>query len=188
MKRSNARSTARLPDRPLSRWFAIAWATLLLAACTTTPAPTAPTLEIEVLQAGIFESIRTGKIDAPGTPIGTIHEVDPIRDPRLVTATDRIPARVGVSFGIQYVVAGRPDINRVVRFRVRVLHPPLTPPGGSEQTRSQQWEGAANVGIARYVGFAFDEPWEAVPGEWTLELVDDQGRILARQRFIVEPG
>ena len=103
--------------------------------------------------------------------------------------TTRIPAKIGTWFGMFYQVrvpagAGEIELTHVTRS------PALHLPDGSVK-RSE--ERKATVGIkgsrsantfASFMGFGFTEPYELVPGTWTLE-VRFKGSVICKKRFEV---
>lgn len=91
-------------------------AVLALAACGS-PAP--PTVSaVEIIQYGIFEYEKTASKVDPTSPIGA--QIARAKALRVSVQTDRIPNRVGVWYGIAFVVRGEPlgapvDIRVVLR-------------------------------------------------------------------------
>jgi hypothetical protein len=60
----------------------------------------------------------------------------------------------------------------------------VNPETGVTQT-VDEWNSPMNVGIPRYAGWSFDNPWELVGGRWVIELFEN-ARPIMRQEFIVE--
>jgi hypothetical protein len=61
----------------------------------------------------------------------------------------------------------------------------LRPPGARAPVLRDTLPVKAVVGAIRYDGYQFEEPFETVPGRWTLE-VWYKGRKLASQSFTVK--
>lgn len=96
-----------------------------------------------------------------------------------------IPAQHGVHFGFHYKIVGTPD-GATVRVKGITNFPAvgLSKPGTSEPLRNYQYEDIEQTGQIYFTDYAFDDPWELVPGTWTVEIwVDD--RRMAFETFTV---
>ena len=51
-------------------------------------------------------------------------------------------------------------------------------------TTVDEWDNPMNSGFARFTGWAFEQPWELVPGPWKIEMLLGD-RVLAAQDFQV---
>ena len=131
---------------------------------------------IDVLEAAIYE------IDVMDLRPG--QQGDP-RKVTIVKKTDVVPAKIGIQFGIRYVVIGEPAranvrLDVVTRFPPQGLRDPVY---GRTLHRSDEVI-TAKIGEPLVSGYKFDQTWEAVPGPWIFEIWSD-GRKLAEQRFTV---
>ena len=132
----------------------------------------------EVLKFGIFktELIRTEAVsEAAGGTKGVV------KNQKLVEATTRIPALKGLEFGFEYVIRGQPA-GDTVEVTHRYLHPSMTNPQTKKFFGSQTTRGKQKIGRTAYVGYEFEDDWEAVPGEWTIQ-VFCQGKKIAEKSF-----
>jgi uncharacterized protein DUF3859 len=148
---------------------------LALALCLAAPA-LAQTPSCRILNYGIFTEVETYQSrDAPGTAGGK----EILAHPRAaIERTDRVPARLGVMFGVVHSFEDIPEGGFVAGL---VRHPPLPAAGGGTKTESllrKEPESPAT-------GFRFDRPGEVVRGDWSFEF-HYQGNVLCRQTFIVE--
>lgn len=95
-------------------------------------------------------------------------------------ATDVIPARIGIAFGIRLLM----DEAAGVRTVMMVTRHPSFGPGYMEQ---ESWPSTITGGIpsSRYFFFEFD--YELAPGAWVMDVyLDDQ--LVARKGFtVVDP-
>ena len=129
---------------------------------------------------------------APETSIGFLHEVPALDTPAVREHTDRIAGIVGNRFGLLFCAeAGETpgdeddeSTDDLAPIHIRVLHPPSRNPATGQTTDRDEWDAPANLGIIRFTGWRFDEPWEIVPGTWTIEILQ-QGSVMARKEFIV---
>jgi len=137
---------------------------------------------IDVIDAGIY-TVETGAATAdPGAPGDTI--VAPLKA-TLVEATTAIPGGLGLEFGFRYVVVGAPA-GAEVPLDVVITYPPpgLADPADPAPLRESRFTRAKKIGETVYLGYAFENRWEIIPGEWTMEIWFD-GRKLAGRSFAV---
>lgn len=111
------------------------------------------------------------------------------KDPPTFTAvTDRIPAKLGVSFGIIFELTNLPKIqNATVGIVLVTKHPRVRRPDGTTSTGGERQLRLAVRGqdrIVSWTGFGFDRKEELVPGIWTFE-VRSYSRLLCKKDFTV---
>jgi hypothetical protein len=136
----------------------------------------------EIADYGIYRIELTGKqIPVPSTGAGV---VDPVSSAVLIAKTDQIPAIVGTTFGMMFILNGTPagaeaDVDIIVQ------HPAFKKSNG--ETTGTLDKVPWHYGIGKKVGYTytFDEDWEAVPGKWTIE-IRRGGKTLVAKDFIVK--
>ncbi len=139
-------------------------------------------LRVEIVERGLYQT-STGVIRQMPNGIGE-NLVDAIE---LERSTTHIPARPGVSFGLEFLVHGRPpgtalELTTTVVFPAPGLYPPGMPGPVAASTTPMVVEVGAPGAI--YRGYTFDYDWEVAPGPWRFEIrLGD--RLLAVQSFIV---
>ncbi len=155
---------------------------VILAAAQDVVAPQrAP---IEVVEYGEYQpGPEIGKQRAD-TALGYVDVVEGTHDPVLIARTDVVHAGIGTWFGIKILVPGEPGDDDTVSLRIRVLHPPFRSPGSGELSEREEWEAEVDIGIPRFNGWSFDEPWELAPGRWTIQVLDGD-EVVAEQAFEV---
>lgn len=99
--------------------------------------------------------------------------------PAFAVHGDMIPAALGVSFGVH--VQASPGFDGPVT--IVVTHPPMGPDGVSRES----WQGALSATQYLYNGFAFEEDYELVTGEWTMSAFAGS-RLVYKATFQVVPG
>lgn len=140
-------------------------------------------LRVEIVEAGLFRTIRTGEVGQ--TPGGVRHFT--VKE-ELERATTTVPGRIGVQFGVRFRVSGRPA-GATVPVTARLIYPApgLRAPGTAEHATQSDIEMVVRVGdpTPTYRGFGFDDEWEIVRGTWRFEfrIGDD---VLAVQEFMVD--
>ncbi len=158
----------------------ILWALVLLTSMSS--AATAQAIErIDILEAGLFSSTAVRRQAAPGTALG---ETTVSRDFKLTQATTKIPGRLGVNFGITYKIVGRGTTSSRLKVIWLIPAPGIRNPNtGNTIVRDESFWNRT-PGSTDHNTYVFENAWEIVPGDWTIELWDGN-RKLASQRFTV---
>lgn len=136
---------------------------------------------IDIVGKGVYLIEAGVQTTNANTPTGTITAVTTVKN---IEATTNIRARLGMEFGLQYVIAGEPMGADVLLDIVNIFPAPgLREPGAQPMTESK-YSRTKKVGETVYLGYGFENDWEIVPGVWTFQIFH-QGRKLAEQSFIV---
>lgn len=144
----------------------------------------APTVgRAEVVWAGLYEAQVAGNLEQPDTASGRTNE---LMNTRKIKSTTTVDGRLGVSFGLEYVLAGSP-VGASVPVTIVVVLPKegLLNPAKGEPTYREQWRPSPKpIGARNIVGYTFEQPWEVVPGLWTFEIWSGEQK-LGEQSFCV---
>ena len=139
----------------------------------------------ELVRAGQPFASRSAEVGGIGVEV---HDFGILGGTRLdksrpiIESTTRIPAKLGLGFGLSFsfnAADGEP-----VMLTYHWLSPPLRDPTTGRVIERQTMQMATPQGGPHWVAYDFTEPWEVVPGEWTLTIVDGD-RLLARRSFRV---
>ena len=111
---------------------------------------------------------------------------DAVEGVRFINMTNQIPSIPKTGFGIEYVINSSPNgrlipITSIIKFP----EPGLVSPRGRVYLVSRE-NSRVQIGKPTFYGYAFDEPWEMVPGEWIFEIWHKKARLV-KKRFIVLP-
>jgi hypothetical protein len=140
---------------------------------------------VEIIEAGIYRAETTQIEHAPDT---ATRQRNILSDTRLVTATTRVEARIGVHFGIRYRLIGSPN-NTTIRLVSVTQYP--APGLKNPKAESSQLRGEhslfATIGHVNYRGYLFEQDWEIVPGAWTLELWDGKRKLVGQTFEVIKP-
>jgi hypothetical protein len=139
---------------------------------------------IQVLEYGLYEaSVAYAERDANWVLQSKVGDV------RHVKRTRTVPAKLGVRFGFGYVVVGSPQGAKVTLRKVTRFPPPgLKSPAAKEALRFSEVAVTRTIGREPgYVDYGFDDPWELVPGRWTIELWLGERRLAAQSFTVVKP-
>ncbi|MEO8667519.1 MAG: DUF3859 domain-containing protein [Bauldia sp.] len=137
---------------------------------------------IDIVDKGIY-TIETGQqTQDTGTPTGEITAVETARN---VEATTSIAARVGLEFGLRYLIVGAPAGDEIsLDFVILYPEPGLRDPQEEVPVKQSRYSRQKKIGDTLYLGYGFDNDWEIVPGTWTFQIWD-KDRKLAEQSFTV---
>ncbi len=154
------------------------------------PASRSDSIGTHVFQFGIYKPIRKGILKtSPGTNTGKI-----IRKPKLehVSMTDRIPLVKDTYFGYQFRLFNLPPeamIKPVMTLRKVLIHPEMTLPDGTKTTGwDRPFKGRVEVQqVMGFDGYAFNEDYELVEGEWIFQLWYNDRKLIERKFTSVRP-
>ena len=155
---------------------------LLLCLSSVAHAQKAQIERIDIVGKGIYQ-VAVGKLTPnKRTPTGVVTSV---QNAKKIEDTTTVHARIGVEFGIQYVIVGVPK-GAQVPIRIVNVYPKqgLRNPKTRETFRRAEIVRNKIIGDVVYTGYAFENAWEIVPGVWKFELWH-KNRKLAEQRFTV---
>lgn len=139
-------------------------------------------LTAKIVDFGMYEvQIGDSKTKAVNTAYG---ELKAIQDNEtLIEQTTNIPAQVGVSFGFRFMPLGAPaGVELPLVFRC--LHPEMQNPKRGEPSKEDVFQWRCKMGERWRFMYDIEEEWEAVLGEWTLQ-VWHEGRMLTRKTFML---
>jgi Domain of unknown function (DUF3859) len=144
-----------------------------------------PVVEGKVTSFGLFKFPSKPQIvSTPETPGGATGRLTDA--PILITATNRVPAKIGVRFGITFEITRLPVPDGVVGLTKIVRHPLITAPDGATSSRYKTIQRFDVRGgkVVGWTGYGFDLNYELVGGDWECEL-QFGGKSLCSQKFIV---
>ena len=123
--------------------------------------------DLQVIEFGTFQKTdERGTMAASGSIQGQAHAVV---DAVLLEQTSDIHAMRGTSFGLRVSFSGHPS-GATMPIRAKCLHPKFTDPATGRSSEVEEWPGTGAMGRSGYVGYTFDNDWELVPGQWTIEV------------------
>ena len=136
---------------------------------------------VEVLEYGRFEKqASAGEYSAKGALTGQVHAVV---DAKLVEKTTAIEPLLGTSFGFRVKLVGQPE-GLLVSYTAKCIHPRITNPTTGRSSEVEKWTNYGIIGRGGYVGYTFDNSYEAVPGAWTIQIFVGS-KLMAEKTFNV---
>jgi hypothetical protein len=160
---------------------------LLLSACATPAAPPASHAAIqppalELTNYGIYTAPTNQSPAQPGAAGG------PRLDSAKITftqVTDQIPASLGVHFGVEFLLTG-PALAYELKIITRFPRPMANPATGVFRT-SAIVGARVNPGAPSMFGYTFDQVWEMLPGEWTIQVFSGETLLLEKKFTVTAP-
>jgi hypothetical protein len=139
----------------------------------------------EIIEAGIYRAETVSIEVAPDT---ATRQRNVLSNTRLVAATTRVEAKIGVHFGIRYRLFGSPN-NTTVKLVSATQYPApgLKNPKAERHQLRGEHSLFATIGHVNYRGYVFEEDWEIVPGTWTFELWDGQRKLVSQTFDVIKP-
>jgi hypothetical protein len=136
---------------------------------------------LELVEAGFYDSTKaavTGSIPSTGAAAGTVHEIG---DVTLLTEPPAPSARVGIGFGVRFRSFGERNGERAALRSVwKIPAPGIDNPNTHNTYRQSVSDFSTTIGSTHWRGYAFDDPWEVVPGAWTLEIWQGDRKLLEK--------
>ena len=137
--------------------------------------------EIIITEFGTYTSTLQYKEPSETAATGFVNRVTNIR---LVEQTDRICARIGLSFGLYYQVIGTPEGAPVDLQMVSRYPAPGVIDAKGRQHPISTFTSKSAIGSTSYRSFTFEYAWEMLAGEWVFEF-HHKGRKVAEKKFTV---
>lgn len=158
-------------------FFAVLLAPIGLAAQTQLPDVVSD--QMASVEAGVICAPETtGELEAPGTIAGTTHLI--AEEPPFIAVTRRVPAVLGVGFGIKSRSVDVVGLNGVT---MTVTHPPM----GDDAVTTQTFETVIRGTDPSLTFYQFDFDYELLPGTWQMQAsIGDN--VLYRTTFEVLPA
>jgi len=136
---------------------------------------------IDLIAAGFYDATAAkvvSTIPAPAAAGGNTHQ---LADVALMAETPAESARVGIGFGIRFRSAGEPrGAQATLRSVWKIPDPGIRNPASGTTFRESVADFTTAVGAVHWRGYGFDQPWEVVPGVWTIEIWQGERKLLER--------
>lgn len=105
------------------------------------------------------------------------------QDPELLSETDRIPATVGTVFGVRMALDSETTTSLSFRWAFPAMRNPTNGQTWTEMTGTRELSGdRVHPFLAR-----INSDWEAVPGDWTLQILRGEQVIVEKVFHVFAP-
>jgi hypothetical protein len=134
-------------------------------------------------EAGIFKKAVTGNFDEKNeqSPTGYFKRTDGIV---LIEETSRIPARIGIVFGITYDI--KATNTEMVATESKIYHPKLKDPktgNAFNESNEAVWD---DPNCTNYDFYEFEYDWELKEGIWRFIIAFNNKIMLSHEFNVVE--
>lgn len=136
-----------------------------------------------ILDFGVYTNKSVDKTTLSGSETGTRNTFTK-DDIKFVEKTDKIPARLGVCFGIKYVIDGKPAGSDIAIKKI-ILHPAIKK--DNKTYTSSEVDLTRTIGAESVSGYAFGFDYLLVPGDWTIQLYCEGKKILEKTFTVYLP-
>jgi hypothetical protein len=147
--------------------------------------PAATVTGVTITRAGSYAAQATNKPAQAGQESPT-RTVGTVADWHFLSESTEIEGKVGTQFGIEFRIDGTPA-DQPVTIHLGLKFPPQgirNPNTGNLLHDTRIAFPTMKIGALCLIGYGFDNAWEIVPGEWTLQVIY-QDRVLAERTFTV---
>lgn len=142
------------------------------------PEMTSP--RIAQTQAGVIcAQDPAGSRAAPGTLAGTMHLID--HEPIFVSRTRRVPAVLGIGFGVKSMSASPQGLDNVTMV---ITHPPM----GPDKRQRQSYQTSVSGTDLSLTFYQFDAGYELVTGTWQMSAFDGDDLLYSVTFEVVAPA
>lgn len=151
---------------------------MVVATAWTTHAFAQPV--IRITEKGVYRAVTTARtITHEATGV-----LNTVRDAMLVSNTAVVDGKLGIRFGLRYVLTGTSSPSLTLKLVIKFPAVGLRDPGTGAHFYESAQVQTVPPGIAGYWEYHFENDWEIVPGFWVFEFWLDSSR-LASQSFCV---
>ena len=134
--------------------------------------------KLEVVNEGFVSTEKRGSRAAPGSVGGVQRDVGKVQ---FFPDSPPVTAKTGVSFGVEFRPRGpRRDAIATLRTVWKVPAPGITDPKSGNTYRDFGTNFPVREGKVFFRGYTILESWEVVRGDWTLEIWQDDRKLLER--------
>lgn len=137
---------------------------------------------IEIINFGILTSDQEEKELSKASPAGYFLRPQQIN---FVNQTNKIEARKGLKFGIEYFIKGFTDDKDDAIFYCKISHPTMKNPETKEELNEVTERKINYVNERNFDYYHLESDWEIVKGKWTFEIIEDNKTLLKTEFDIV---
>jgi hypothetical protein len=123
-------------------------------------------VRVEITEYGIYTGdITRSERDSKGFVRSAVSNI------RHAATTTTVPAQIGVHFGFRYRIVGKPA-GQLIEIKKVTIYPEggARPPQSAQPRQKTEYTLTRKIGDSSYTDYSLDEPWELVPGKWTIQL------------------
>jgi hypothetical protein len=157
------------------------WLCAVLMSTTPARAQDMRVDRLEIVESGFFDSADTkvtGAKEAEGSVTGVVQQLSALR---MLPEPPAKSARIGISFGVRFRSFGERNGERAMLRSVwKIPEPGIVNPTNHTTYRQSAADFPTVIGTNHWRGYGFEQPWEIVPGTWTLEIWQGDRKLLEK--------
>jgi len=160
---------------------------LILAALWSARAEEARIDHIDLVAAGFYDAATAKVADTIAAPTAAGGKTNQLADVALMSEPPADTARVGIGFGVRFRSTGEPrGAQATLRSVWKIPAPGIHNPNNDITYRESVVDFTTAIGSVHWRGYGLDQPWEVVPGTWTIEIWQGERKLLERS-FTIGP-
>ena len=137
--------------------------------------------ELQVVDYGLYKASNESSIADTNSPTGEVRSGGAFK---LVEQSDIIPAKLGNAFGFRFSI---PKELQQTQLKYVYSFPELrNPVTGRSYTNFESMGEAKGHGPSSGAFYNLTDPWELVPGKWTIQVFVNDRKLLERQFTLVK--
>ena len=135
-----------------------------------------------MIDYGLYKVSNESSISDTNSPTGEVRSGGTFT---LVEQSDTIPARLGSAFGFRFSI---PKELQDIQLKYVYSFPEIRNPNtGRSYTNFATMGEAKGHGPSSGIFYNLTDPWELVPGKWTIQVFVDERKLLEKQFTLVSP-
>jgi len=107
---------------------------------------------------------------------------------KVVEVTNKVTAADGTRFGVEFVSIGSPKGRKAtVKILWRYPQPGLKSPDTGTTKFTDEYEDTITIGTREQFHWTLGDEWTRVPGTWTLEVSQNDRKLLSQDFILTKP-
>ena len=136
---------------------------------------------LELVESGFYDTAKTTVAGTTPSANAVTGNVQELRGVTLLPEPPATSARVGIGFGVRFRSFGERNGERAMLRSVwKIPEPGIVNPTNQTTYRESVADFPTTIGTVHWRGYGFDQPWEIVPGTWTLEIWQGDRKLLEK--------
>ena len=154
---------------------------IVLSQAFVTGCSQAGSSELKVIDYGLYKASNEASISDTNSPTGEVRSGGTFK---LVEQSDTISAKLGNAFGFRFSI---PKELQQTQLKYVYSFPEMRNPNtGRSYTNFESLGGAKGHGPSSGIFYNLTDPWELVPGKWTIQVFVNDRKLLERQFTLVK--
>jgi hypothetical protein len=142
---------------------------------------------VDLVAAGFYDAAAAKVAATVPAPAAAGGKTNQLTDVQLMSEPPADSARVGIGFGVRFRSSGEPrGAQATLRSVWKIPEPGIHNPASANTYRQSVVDFTTAVGSVHWRGYGFDQPWEVVPGTWTIEIWQGDRKLLEHS-FTIGP-